>query len=393
MKHVVFLTGSYFPDHSAVSNCVEKVVDNLKDNIKITVISPVNKEQNNEYIRTNNYTLKNFYYFPSNKFERRINRLLNKYSLDEKLIKCYIEELNNISEDIDLVVAASMPYETVKAALEYKSQTNKEVKVVPYLFDPYLNNENLHYSKVIKFIKKRWLNKFEEEILNNSFSVIAMHHLKKHIDKKKKTIFPKIEYVEHPLLSPDFSNLDVKLGLKNNINFVYCGSFYKKIRNPQFFLELSIKLTSKNENIVDIYSFGDCDEQILRYSKKHSGIRHHGSVKSSVAAEKMKNADVLIALGNTTNSQSPSKIFEYMSYGKYILYICKNDNDRNLEVLSHYPKAIILKEDMKNTKIYIDEIFKIIKCSINVSEQELLNIFKDATPEYTGKIITKLIND
>lgn len=391
MKHIVFLTGNYFPNHSAVSNCVEKVVLNLEKDIKITVICP---DSNNTEILNEihfNHSVIKFRYNNSNKFLRRFNRGMNKFSLDFNLVKMYIEQLNNITDSIDMIISAAMPYETVKASIEYKENFNRNVKIVPYLFDPYANNENLHYFNFMKFFKKKWIKEFEKDMVCKSNNLILMHHLRKYINENFSEYTNKFHFVEHPLFTKQPLLANKEINFNKKINFVYSGSFYKKIRNPEFMLELFSELSKKNKAIFNIYSFGDCNELLEKYSNEFSDIINHGSVSSSIAFEKMINADVLIALGNSTSTQAPSKIFEYMTLEKYIVYIYKNDLDRNIEILSHYPRAIIISEDYKLINTHIESIFTELKNGKEIFSEKLSNDFIDATPEYTGNLIRKML--
>jgi len=54
------------------------------------------------------------------------------------------------------------------------------------------------------------------------------------------------------------------------------------------------------------------------------------------------NSDNLIAVGNNDCNQVPSKIFEYMSFGKPIVYFY-SDDDVNVKILKKYPIALCLR--------------------------------------------------
>ena len=51
----------------------------------------------------------------------------------------------------------------------------------------------------------------------------------------------------------------------------------------------------------------------------------------------IKEADVLINIGNNNKYQEPSKLIEYMYSGKKILNICSIEEDTSAELLKIYP--------------------------------------------------------
>jgi len=395
MKKIVFLTGNYHPNHSAVSNCVEKVVTEISDEYEVIVLTLKNNlnDLDEEYYKNHKIIRVNYVNEikgKKNKIIRRINRIKNKYSLNQEIINAFTSKLNEI-ENMDLLIPASMPFETVFAANSYKNK-NPKTLLVPYLFDPYIENENLFYNVFLKKIKSNYSKKLEYNIMKNSEKVILMNHLKKNFDNKYSELKLKFEFVEHPLLIPNISNEEEK---KGDFNFVYTGSFYKKIRNPKMLIKVFKLVISELKNSkMNIYSFGDCEELLIKEVKgAENNIVLNGSVSMEESVLKMKEADFLIAVGNTTSSQSPSKIFEYMSFGKPIIYFLNNYSDRNIDVLSKYPLSLIVDKNLNEyeaKKLIIQFVYECIDSKIDVAES--LASFKDAIPKYTASKIEKVLN-
>ena len=200
----------------------------------------------------------------------------------------------------------------------------------------------------------------------------------------------KVHVVEHPLLKlPNVteSNND------NKTTFIYAGSFYKNIRNPKYMLDVFTKIFEKSGGELNIYSFGDCDRVIENYTNNKSGIKSFGKISNDKIPEKLINSDFLVALGNKDDKQVPSKIFEYFTYGKPIIYFYTNSNDKNLEVLEKYRLAICINQNSDNKTLNSNRIINF--CKNNVDEricfEEIKHTFLDATPEYTVKTINSLI--
>lgn len=394
MKTIVFLTGSYFPDHSAVSNCIERVILKLENSFNIIVICPqTDKNQPLTEIHNNHKIIRFSYKNMDNKLVRRMKRISNKYSLLDDLTNGYLNEIEKI-ETIDTIVPAVMPFETAIASYKAKEK-NYGLKVVPFMFDPFSNNSNLHYHKLLKKIKMKNLLEIESSIIESSHYLLLIHHLKQHFIEKHNSNKEKYVFVEHPLFEKDFydsvTNTD-----KNNIKVVYTGSFYKKIRNPEYFLKVMNHVIKKSENIhLHIYSFGDCKKIIKKWSEVNTKIIDHNSVTSDIAREKMKTADLLIGVGNSTSSQTPSKIFEYISFKKKIIYFIKNKNDRNIEILKKYPYALLIEESNKNLDEVSNEVNKFIEKTSNNNieiDEEINQIFEDASPNYIADIIKRNIS-
>jgi len=399
MKKIVFLTGNYYPNHSAVSNCVEKVANELSDKFEVTVLTLKNNykdcdEENYKKHKIIRIDFSNGIDDKKQIFKRRVKRVKSKYSLNEDIIDAYTSKLDEM-ENIDIIIPASMPFETVVSANNYKIK-NAETLLVPYLFDPYVENENLFYNIVLKKIKSKSAKKLESVIVKNADKIILLNHLKNYFEKNYADYERKFEFVEHPLLIPNIIiNKEKKPGEK--VNFVYTGSFYKKIRSPKKLIRVFKLVTAElKSSKLNIYSFGDC-EKILKQEtgENEYNIDLNGTVSLNESQLKMKEADFLIAVGNTTSSQSPSKIFEYMSFGKPIIYFLNNSKDSNLTVLSKYPLSLVIDNNLsdieaKNKIIkYLEEVEN-LNSKINI--KKTLELFNDATPSYTSYKIEKFLH-
>lgn len=390
MKTIVFLTGSYFPDHSAVSNCIERVILQLEESFNVIVICPQTSTEQLLNEKHENHTIMRFRNKDiENKISRKMKRMFNRYSLLDNLVDGYLSEMEKI-DNIDTIFPSIMPFETALAAMNLKEK-NKKVNIVPFMFDPYSNNSNLHYNDVIKKIKSKSLMKLEKGLLENSQYIIFIHHLKEYFDKNYSKYKKKFVFIEHPLFEKKEYFIDNQKNDTDDINLVYTGSFYKKIRNPNYFLDIMDKVINKKNNLfVHLYHFGDCKKVIKKWSALNSNIIDYGSVNSNIAREKMQRADVLIGVGNLTNSQTPSKIFEYISFKKKIIYFYKNKNDRNIDILKKYPYSLIIDESKGDINENIKKIIHFLELKVisNSDVNDKINIlFNDANPNYISEII------
>jgi len=414
--NIVFIVGSYYPYYSAVGNCVGNIADEFAKEHQVTVICIKNfswqkeieliGEQTILRLATKDISIRNKlnakilheksfrkYFFKLLLAIYRMQKIakivLSPVTINKELVNEYHKVLQGIDIPIDLIIPACLPFEGIIAASEYIGKKGRKAKMIPYLFDQFADNSNLHRFDFNKRIKRNPHLKLEKRVFSKSYRILALHSLRQHFEQD----FPEInniDFVEHPLLKKH-----KKLTNNNHpvINIVYAGSFYKKIRNPKYFLEITDKAIYKIKGIVNIYSFGNCSNIVKYYSKKNPLIINHGKVSSEKVYEALGNGDILIAVGNNDCNQVPSKIFEYMSFGKPIVYFYTTDNDVNLKILKKYPLALCLQQDIKklgeNITLFEDFCSKYSKSSVPF--ETVKRLYYDATPEYTADLITNII--
>ncbi len=417
--NIVFIVGSYYPNYSAVGKCAGNVADELSKSHKVTVISLKDFLEQDSFEYFNNQSIiridteENRF---RNKFDLKIasNKgikrkiaalLLNAYkltriiktifsnvSINKDLAKAYINALKNIKEPIDVIIPTVMPFESVVSASMYNSKVDRDVIIIPYMFDHFAENQSLHRFQInmkIKFINHLRL---EKKVLDNANAVLIMHQLENHFRSEFDNYDEKFITVEHPMIKKYTGVLPEKSG---TIKFVYAGSFYKTIRNPEYMLKLFDNVLMDLVAEYDLYTFGNCDEIVRKYVGKNKSIVSHGRVSTEKANQAVQMADFLVAVGNSDNSQVPSKIFEYISFGKPIIYFYSNKDDINLKVLKKYPLTLLLKQDkelMRENVVKLRE-FCILHYDSHISFEEVEELFKDAAPKYTSCLMEQIVLD
>jgi hypothetical protein len=137
-----------------------------------------------------------------------------------------------------------------------------------------------------------------------------------------------------PLFSPT-KNEEASVpffGDSKKIRLIFAGTLYRAIRNPQALLELfrSLLLTPLGPKL-ELHFFGvvnDCKPCFDSFGDLvGTKIFLHGLVSRAKAVQAMKEATVLVNLGNSTAYQMPSKVVEYVMLGKPVLNVSKLDAD------------------------------------------------------------------
>lgn len=134
------------------------------------------------------------------------------------------------------------------------------------------------------------------------------------------------------------------------IKLVFAGTLYRTIRNPRFLFDLFEQLLrSPLGDRLELHLYGlahDCGELVEQQrAKLGTRLCVHGPVSASEAQHALREADILVNLGNSTPCQLPSKVVEYAATGKPILNLISIDNDSSTEFLTGYPAALTLRDN------------------------------------------------
>lgn len=410
MKHIVFLVGSYYPYYSAVGKCMGNIAAEFEKKYKITVISEKNivNQADNDVLNTQNIirvTTKmhyrrlkidekvkkvqgiNKYYWKCRlllaKLERFIKAAFSKSACDRHVISAYMNGFAKISEPIDVIIPTCNQFESVVAALQYKS-ANPNVKIIPYLFDLFADSSNINRGQLL--LKSHWKANmdYEKRMFEEAACVFHVANWTKHIEQYFPEYRSKSFEVEHPLLVCKAENTSASEDGK--IHIVYTGVVDAAIRNPERTLEVLSCFNSDNI-CFDFYSFGSAENIVERFAARNKIIVAHGQVDSNTAERARESASILLSIGNSgDNLQMPSKLIEYIASGKPIIHFAQNTNDPAIELLERYPlaKIIDLSSEVDEKELYL---FVREKAKSTLSFDKIKKLFENADPEYIAKEI------
>ncbi len=128
------------------------------------------------------------------------------------------------------------------------------------------------------------------------------------------------------------------------VRLVYLGTLYREIRKPDFLLQLFLEAALPGAELHFIGDTHQCHDTIAAYSARASGIVEHGLITRNDALGAIRDADVLVNLGNNTVFQLPSKLVEYAATGKRIVSISRAIQDSSAQFLQSYPRALCLHD-------------------------------------------------
>jgi glycosyltransferase involved in cell wall biosynthesis len=160
------------------------------------------------------------------------------------------------------------------------------------------------------------------------------------LDRKCFTTIPPLVSVEMVHEQREKLNLDNRI-----LRLVFLGTLYRKIRDPEFLLDLLTRLAQLHDMPrFEMHFVGGLDgcEKLFEAHRPAIGkwLFLHGRVERSRAVEYMSQADVMVNIGNKTSYQLPSKVIEYAATGKPILNIATVNRDSAHKILEGYPVSL-----------------------------------------------------
>ena len=388
MKNVLFLLHEYYPEPSAITNCITPIINKFKkDGVNVDVITRrssfkllkseningvyvyrvnSNLELIDEKCKQSRNFVSNFIYriirkilyinyikFKTNQFG-----LLNFYSayiLGKKLLK---------KNKYDVIVSCSYPFTTHKIARRLREKSN--CVWIAYQLDPHTYN----YTFETKNTKKRLA---EEISILKSADVIFLGEENYNYNLKTPLKALKDKYIplDYALIK---DNVCICKKEKTSIHLVYTGTFYDNIREPYEMLKF-LELSDLDFQF-DIYFNCDIDmkNKIELFQRNNNRINFFYKKSKSECDNAIRNADIIVNVGNTIPNQLPSKVYEAISTGKPIINFYTIEEDTSMQLLKKYPLCINLKLPSNDIRLFDD--FCKTNYNKNISAMEIFELYK-----------------
>lgn len=353
--NILCVVDKFFPEYSANTLCINTIMNYFKENghcvdflsLKTNGMGPNITQDNGSYIiKFDSYITK---YLHKNGLEkwkdvhslkRKIISGINylryfyrrkfKYNqLDCINYKSIIKLIKSTSRDYDIIISCCSPFQlhiiANKLLKEYKN-----AKWFPVFFDPFVYNScQAEYGVGTR-------KKYAESILKKATKCFMVQGIVN--NNLKNGYSPEyhekvIEFIIPSLIDRTNNNRQ-KYGV---MELTYAGMFYDNIRNPHEMFKVLSQL--KGEYICNILGEGCPDEIKIAKEKMGDNLVLYGQVERSKCIDKLAQSDILINLGNSIDFQTPSKILEYIGFGKPIVNFYTIENDSSLKYLNNYPLA------------------------------------------------------
>ena len=361
MKNILILGGRYLPNASANMICVNNIISSIPfDEYDVHVIC---YDDFAEYDSTDSVAvhrirrglLQSILYYLENKnssFWRLFKKLilvlaklkqvifipvfpltdpiftLREYFVAKKLFKKY---------NFQKVISVYMPLSSLLVGHFLKNK-NPEIQFYPYFLDALVGGNNPSYISRTRFDNKAY--KWEKFLISNADKVIYMESAREYRSNTYKlSDLGKSVYLDIPMIKNRSSVAPVN---RKGVTILYIGSIQLSMRSPEFFLRLFNKCQNPEWKLIFV---GETECSLLnQYSKIDSRISVVGKVSYDEAQKYIYDADILLNIGNSNANLTPSKVFEYISFGKKIISTYRIDNDSCVPYLKKYPLSLLIDE-------------------------------------------------
>ena len=198
-------------------------------------------------------------------------------------------------EYFDIVIGVAASYEMAIAA----KNVSLELKIpyVLYQVDPFTDNET--FSK----LSVNYRLQLETELYKSANKVftteLILSQMRKRIDAE---ILSKVEVMEFPGVSVELTQNKNQTRKSEHIECVFAGRVYKRVRNPSFTIELFRRLPK--HIFLKLYGVSEKElKELFSISLLPSNIECYGLVSVDEAENAIRNADVLVNIGNIMLNQ------------------------------------------------------------------------------------------
>ncbi len=321
------------------------------------------------------------------KAKQRVRKYLNvreKTAICKKdVTKGFVSALKRLDPDsYDCVIAVCAYYDAAVALFEYKKKYGIHIPIVLYQVDPLA--ENTIYKSIDELLQ------YEQE-LYRGFDHVFTTPIVRQRKTELKWDLSNVTAINFPMgFSCD--NAPVQQTSKE-ILCVYAGYLYGGLRDASFTLELFSRM--KNPDIHLCLVGRGQEELVGKYQNGAlKGRLHVLGEKTPEECDKiLKEADVLINIGNTDPNLLPSKLLHYLGFGKPILNIVACDNCPSALFVDRYPLARSIKNtgNVMSDTLHSTELWLQDNYTRRVSLDVISRLYEDCTPEYIAKeIVTNL---
>lgn len=420
-KHVVFVVGSYGKYMSPGANIAEAVFISMSRDHDISVLA--HREYNDaavnptpgigrvilikdffsclhhdcvQKIRSGGAARKLLYtvVLTAKRGMHYCSMLLRRYSYSGSLKWKTLFELEKLNsrKKIDVLIAVSEPHDAVFAGLDFKKK-HPDVIFLPYQLDRFANGNSLYkYPKLQRGLLKRNLDK-ELELLSVCDRLLILPPILPHYqDPFFDDYRGKIAVTEHPLVR--YRGIQGRQPSPGDAErrtvIVYAGSVDRELRNPEYWLRLLEKTVSIPgcSLACTMFSFGNCGSILEKYEGKLGGcLQSSGRIPYSQVVTEYGGCDFILTIGNNSDEELPSKLFDCVSFGKPIVHLYYSEKDGYIQYLSVHPAALCLpmKEELLEENARRLAAFCREYAGRVIGSDVIDSCYKACTPKYVAR--------
>lgn len=424
MKRVLFIMQSYPSERSANVDCDEKIINELKKNSDIEIYCLTYRYNfqplSDEYEGFSVFRFEKGLFFDMYSWARHherslAGRLLLKIHRLLFITKAiilvpfypYIEPvgMNQCAnaaiklyekKHFDLVFADHRGLDTLYAGKRLKD-LHPEIKYIAMMWDPIVGkNKSKHVSE--SFHERR-SHKVQDRLISSADMIIMLDSVKDMYAQSAHSYsyYNRIRFCSIPgIIKPEeptgvVSDDIAEVFCQHKYNIVFTGLITAD-RNPAQFIDiLDSCIFADKINVVFFCSMNNA-AIIENVQTQHVSIRIHDYVNKQMLNSVYHMADAFLNLGGNEAKMIPSKLFNYLSYGKPIISTYIVDNDLSAKQLREYPLSCCIdlrtekEHNVGKLNCFIEE-----KMSQSLEFDAIQSIYRDSTPSVYAHLIQEQI--
>lgn len=298
-----------------------------------------------------------------------------------------IEEYN-----IDSIVTVSWTFSAHRIGDKLKQKFPKLYwladTIDPFSFNAKVNNTFL-YGKLNA--------SYENKIFDRAdFNSVLTERIKNEYISLFPLIKEKITIINNIFIPVEFDYIK-KEHADKKLRLLFLGTLSKGTRSPENLLFLFNKLIEKFSDInLELNFYGNFTDTVVDFQKYpqllNKYIYLNGFIGKEQVNEVIRDADILINIGNSNEYQEPSKLIEYMYSGKKILNVCSIKNDSSVALLEIYPLAINIYPDDLTNDLVLDKLITFFNIKTKIDKESIRHILKDYLLESVADQYLKILS-
>ena len=371
----------------AILNCVFSLINSISENFNCDLLV---YGCNEDRLSSNKNIKGHIYYLKKDaqpKFVKLFNYLFGNlyagYFANRKLhkIEKKVNELNCIN-NYDCLVTCSGEYKIHQLKGDIPNH-------FIYLVDPFYFN--MSFSRLTRMMRLHT----ELKCFKDAKAIFCPSIMKNEYANKKvfKCFSEKIISLEFPLIygrkaTVSSSNIGA---FKKDESFFFFGSFYNGVRNPSYLISFFKGLNYK------LYIVGNLSRFYKKQIEKIDNIVYLGHFPLDETLSIINESHFLINVGNSVSNQTPSKMFEYISFRRPIINFCKIENCSSKLLLENYPYPYLnifeYDPDINGQKKRFIEFVEKNKTEYLSCDDNLYQAFVEYTPSFVAKKFEVSVNE
>ena len=339
----------------------------------ITYRNYIEEKYNKTFRNSNRNVLKKLVDYLYTRFFSGLGLILNsKY---EKLV--IKESLNLIDQhNIKIVFSSNNPYQAHKAI--YCISNKRSIIWNQFWLDPLFSKPTGRYLNFKDWCKCC----IERKLFTNATRILVLPEARR-FDPVVSKYRDKVYEIEIPYITD-------KTVSQSTSDIIFAGSFVKGLREPEpVFQILKESLLTLDDDIRFVFYVKDRKLYDSIEESTAGRIVFYDYVTREELDCILSKSAALLSIGNINSCQMPSKVVEYISYRKPILFFYVDPADPSFRYFNEYSSvcSFNLNDDIG---LNVDKLVKFITTSHRYIDYKSLlevSLFRKSTPEYIAKII------